>query len=47
MTLSACGSGTNSTLIDPDSDGDGIFNSVDVDDDNDGLTEIANLEQLD
>jgi len=44
--LSSCGGGGGSSS-NPDTDSDGIVNSVDVDDDNDGLIEIASLQQLD
>ncbi|HKJ52613.1 MAG TPA: GLUG motif-containing protein [Gammaproteobacteria bacterium] len=46
----ACGGGGGSGSDDSDNgdpDGDGVVNARDVDDDNDGLIEIASLEQLD
>ena len=43
LTLTAC----DETVFDPnDIDGDGVPNTIDVDDDNDGLIEISSLAQL-
>ncbi len=54
MFLSACGGsgGGNNAQMPPvnvitDTDGDGVLDDVDIDDDNDGLIEISTLEQLD
>jgi len=44
MLLSACGGGSGG--CGGDCDGDGVIDSVDIDDDNDRLIEIASLQQL-
>jgi hypothetical protein len=46
LLFTACGGGSGSRG-DIDSDDDGVLNTVDVDDDNNGLIEISSLEQLD
>ena len=47
VLLAACPSSDNGGNTPPDSDGDGVVNDMDVDDDNDGLIEINFLEDLD
>ena len=47
LLLTACGGGGGGGGTSDDADGDGYANSVDVDDDNNGLIEISSLEQLD
>ena len=47
LLLTGCGGGGGGSDKIEDTDGDGFPNSVDVDDDNNGLIEITSLEQLD
>ena len=46
ILLAGCPDETSSGALGSDRDGDGIPNSTDIDDDNDGLIEISSLEQL-
>lgn len=46
-TQLACEGGPEHGGPDEDFDGDGVINAVDIDDDNDGLIEIATLQELD